>query len=619
MCGISAVVTRETKSDLLSIAMHMNSLIEHRGPDGFGYYMGPNFALGHRRLAILDLSDAGKQPMEYANKYVITYNGEVYNYVELKNELEKDGYTFHSHTDTEVILAAYDKWGQDCVSRFNGMWAFVLYDKQKNILFCSRDRFGVKPFYFAQIGDKFVCASEIKQFTCLDSWKPRLNRRTAFDFLEYGVFDHTQETLFEQVYQLRGGHSLVYELKRHTHSVTKWYDLERSAKVRQIDMDTAVEMFRDLITDSIRLRLRSDVKVGSCLSGGLDSSTIVCIANELLRQQGAHDKQETVSSCFDERDFDERQYIDEVIKKTQATSHRVFPKFSDLPLILDKLTWHQDEPFGSTSFFAQWHVFRTAREKNIIVMLDGQGADEALAGYYPFFSPFLANLVSTFQLTKFLKEIWSLRKLHGNATKGAITAALKLLLPKSFGSVKRAVFGWKASDLFDFAPEREEASVLMEKHVGIHDFSLVLLLYSSLPMLLHYEDRNSMAHSVESRVPFLDYRLLEFIVGLPEDQKIRNGKTKFILRESMKNILPEKISNRHDKLGFVTPEKIWLRNEKDWFCNELRETIDVSKGLVNKKILSYVDAVNSGMRPFDFTLWRTLSFGRWMKAFSVTI
>jgi asparagine synthase (glutamine-hydrolysing) len=619
MCGITAIVSTETISNLSNVLFKMNDSITHRGPDGFGYYYGPNFAFGHRRLAILDLSAAGKQPMEYLNKYVIVYNGEIYNYVELKNELEKDGHKFRSHTDTEVILASYDRWGIDCVSHFNGMWAFVLFDKIKNILFCSRDRFGIKPFYFVKIGNRFVCASEIKQFTCLEGWEARLNRRTAFDFLEYGIFDHTYETLFDGVFQLRGGHSLIYDLKNHTYDIKKWYDLEKAAKERQIDIEAAASMFQDLMTDSIKLRLRSDVKVGSCLSGGLDSSTIVCIANDLLRRQGAHDKQETVSSCFNEKRFDEQEYIDEVIKKTNAVSHRTYPQFGELIRNIDKMIWHQDEPFGSTSIFAQWEVFRTAKEKGIIVMLDGQGADELLAGYTPFFEPFFGNFIRTRHFREFLFELKSFKNLHKHSNLHVANTLLKALIPMRLLRYKHLIFRKKTPNWLNTHNLPRNDNVITKKRVNIRDFSLTQIIHTSLPMLLHYEDRNSMAHSIESRVPFLDYRLVEFIVGLPDNQKIRDGKTKFILRQAMKGTIPERIRNRYDKMGFVTPEITWLREQRLWFESELKNSIDSSKGIINNNILKYFHNITSEGTITDFVIWRALAFGRWINVYNVSI
>ena len=518
MCGISCIVSQNNSPiDCQSISA-MNDAILHRGPDGVGYFFGSNFAFGHRRLAILDLSPAGHQPMEYLGRYVICFNGEVYNYLELHEELKKAGFVFHSMCDTEVILAAYAKWGEDCVSHFNGMWAFTLFDKTRNVLFCSRDRFGVKPFYYSLVGNNFACASEIKQFTALDGWKASLNQPRAHDFLVYGIFDHTEETLFDGVFQLRGGHNLVYDLNGHDFEIKRWYDLEKkSSLLQQIDFPAAVVMFRGLLEDSVRLRLRSDVKVGSCLSGGLDSSSIVCIANDLLRRQNAHEKQETISSCFSNKLYDEQQYIDEVIKKTEAVSHRVYPQFEELPRVLDRLIWHQDEPFGSTSMFAQWNVFECARENGLIVMLDGQGADEELAGYHSFYRPFFQHLWHTLQWKKLAHEIYSCKRLHKSSLSQSIKDLAYTVLPlNALCFLKNGARKKSVSKYFSFLPDALTVQCL-EKHTSLNRFSCSQLLNTNLPMLLHYEDRNSMAHSIESRVPFLDYRLVEFALSLKDD------------------------------------------------------------------------------------------------------
>lgn len=307
MCGIAGIISRN-KNDLYYIEKMCETVV-HRGPDGFGYYYDDNFAFGHRKLAIIDLSDHGKQPMEYFDKYVITYNGEIYNYIELRDELKDKGYTFRSDCDTEVIMGAYDCWGEACLDKFNGMWAFAIYNKENGTIFCARDRFGIKPFYYTLLNDKFIFASEIKEFTVFNDWKSAANKKRLLDFLVQSVFDHTNETFFEGVYQLRGGEKLIYDLKTYTYTISRWYSLEWKRTKNNLSFDEAVEKFREIFTDSVRLRLRSDVKVGSCLSGGLDSSSIVCVANRILRERSDEIKQETVSSCFDTKNLTSRNIL----------------------------------------------------------------------------------------------------------------------------------------------------------------------------------------------------------------------------------------------------------------------------------------------------------------------
>lgn len=592
----------------------MNTIIAHRGPDDEGFFLGNNFALGHRRLSIIDLSKAGHQPMIYIDKYTITYNGEIYNYRELKDELKKDGYQFKSKTDTEVILAAYDKWGTDCVEHFNGMWAFTIYHKEKNIIFCSRDRFGIKPFYYTLIGNKFCLASEIKQFTTVEGWRAEMNESRVWDFIAYGVFDHTNETLFKNVYQLRGGHNLIYNLTGHSFTIQKWYDLTDNVKSDDISFHKAKTRFLELFTDSIRLRLRSDVKVGSCLSGGLDSSSIVTLMNHFLKEQGSPDIQETVSSCFDIKQFDEQEYIDEITEHTGVVSHKIFPQFDNLFTNIDKIIWHQDEPFNSTSIFAQWHIFQEAKKHQLTVMLDGQGADEELAGYHNYFGSYFAYLIKNGKIKKLFKEIYYCRKLHDYSFLFVFIKIIKNFISESFflkaynKTLPRFLF--RKNNHSRYKPPQCSS---------IREFSLSQISETNLPMLLHYEDRNSMASSVESRVPFLDYRLVEFIVSLPEEFKIKDGMTKWIFRESLRNILPKKIINRYDKMGFVTPETFWMRENIDIFKNEFFSACKGLSQFVNiHKAESFIDSYSFDDDMTNSTIWRIVCLGRWLKVFCVT-
>lgn len=620
MCGISGIITKNGSPVDHSIIQSMNDLVAHRGPDGEGLYIESAVALGHRRLAIIDLTEHGHQPMRYGDRYTIVYNGEVYNYLELREELLTAGYRFTTGTDTEVILASYARWGSDCVHRFNGMWAFALYDAEKKIIFCSRDRFGIKPFYYYEDETRFAFASEIKQFTVLEGWAPRLNRPRALDFLVHGIFDHTDQTLFEGVRQLPGGFNLVYALAGNSYSIGRWYNLRLRKKRDNTDYSLAKEQFRDLFVDSIKLRLRSDVKVGSCLSGGLDSSAIVCVVNDLLRENDAHGKQETVSSCFTDKRYDEQEFIDAVIGRTGAVSHRVFPDYGDLFAELDRIVWHQDEPFGSTSIFAQWSVFKTAREKGIVVMLDGQGADEQLAGYhYTFYGAFFKRMLMHLQWWRLVREMASFRALHGYSSVYLLKVIAGALLPSWTVRFLKKIIGSKRPSLVASGKPWVLETSWKTPPGDIAEESLNELLYTSLPMLLHYEDRDSMAHSVESRVPFLDYRLVEFLMKLPDHYKIREGKTKYILREALKDDMPGKIITRYDKMGFVTPEEAWLRENSADFRKELEQTVDMAKGLINTRILNIFDEVVKGNHSFDFIIWRYIVFGRWLRVFKIVI
>jgi asparagine synthase (glutamine-hydrolysing) len=615
MCGICGIINTSNQAVESITIKGMNDLVEYRGPDDEGYFLGENFAFGHRRLAIIDLSADGHQPMTYRGRYTIIYNGEVYNYLELKSELGKEGYGFNSKTDTEVIMAAYDKWSTDCVEKFNGMWAFAIYDHENKTIFCSRDRFGIKPIYYSKIGNLFCFASEIKQFTAINGWTPTANKARVYDFLKYGIFDHTDETLFNNVFQLRGGQNLIYNLTDHSHSVLQWYDLKNNVRHLNINTENAMTQYQNLFSDSVRLRLRSDVKVGSCLSGGLDSSSIVCTMNQVLKNKGTEEFQETVSSCFDIKKYDEQEYIDEVIQHTGVVSHKVFPQLNNLFLEIDKIIWHQDEPFGSSSIYAQWHVFKKAKQKKLTVMLDGQGADEQLAGYFNFYGAYFTYLLSRGKFFKLLHELIHFKKKNNYS----FYFILKNLLFKITAWLKLKPLSFSEKNNFLLDKHKTNQYVPSQK-ISIREKSFEQIITTSLPMLLHYEDRDSMAHSIESRVPFLDYRLVEFTLSLPEEFKIKNGATKWILRNSLKDIIPRKISTRYDKMGFVTPEALWLKENNVLFRNEFLNASRTLHSFIDyEKAQKYFDEQSPDNFTIGSIIWRVICLGRWVNVFGVEL
>jgi asparagine synthase (glutamine-hydrolysing) len=629
MCGIAGIISKDTISPKSEIAA-MTDIIRHRGPDGFGYYYGGNFSLGHRRLSIIDLTHHGDQPMKYMDRYVITYNGEVYNYLELRSDLETQGYSFQTETDTEVIMAAYDHWGKDCLYHFNGMWSFALFDKDKNEIFCARDRYGVKPFYYTQIMDKFAFASEIKQFTVINGWKARINKSRLFDFLTLdGLHDHTNETLFRDVYQLQGGEYLEYNLKDQSYSISKWYKLPGLSYSNNHNFEAATLKFNKLFVDGIKLRLRSDVKVGSCLSGGLDSSSIVCIMNDILKEAGSNVKQETVSACFPNTKVDEQRYINEVVIRTGVTNHKVFPSFIDLFPKLDKIIWHQDEPFGSTSIYSQWCVYEEAKNQGIIVMLDGQGADEYLAGYSSYHHIYFRELLMKGKLFKLWRSLRNYRqKYHDyyyNPYHALTHAVLTRIFPENSRLLsvikklrKRKVHNFLKINAFH--DDRDNAYSKQEIQT-IRELSINELQFASLPKLLHHQDRDSMAHSVESRVPFLDYRLVEFVLNMPSDFKVNNAVTKFILRSSMRRIVPDNIIDRYDKLGFATPQDDWVMENILFFKQEVEEACDKLQNYINKNQImnSFESSVSTGKAIDTRMLWRLICLNRWVKIYKVII
>jgi asparagine synthase (glutamine-hydrolysing) len=460
MCGLTVLISRNLSLDVL---INATRLIRHRGPDDEGFLLANKnsanwFAgqesnrrtlnnapgienisnsdclvgLGHRRLAIIDTTIAGCQPMTDRSRRVwIVFNGEIYNYRELATELQKN-FEFRTQTDTEILLAAYLQWGEAMLNHLNGMFAFVIYDHQKQNLFFARDRFGIKPLYFwcSSQGDWLV-ASEIKQFSAHPEWKPSVNGQSAYDYLNWGLIDHSSETMFKDVYQLSPGNMLSIKINNLLRlssfeqlPIHQWYSLKPQEVDGELKETTA--RFKTILEDSIRLRLRSDVPVGSCLSGGLDSSSIVCLVSRILQGRG---EQKTFTACSLEKRFDERHWAEMVSKHAKTDAKYTYPELIDLLKFTPKITWHQDEPFGSTSIYAQWRVFALASQHKVKVMLDGQGADEQLAGYHDFLWIYLAELATKGDLTNWWIETNAIKKLHGYGRGLALAATLGYSLP----------------------------------------------------------------------------------------------------------------------------------------------------------------------------------------------
>ncbi|MGO8988913.1 MAG: asparagine synthase (glutamine-hydrolyzing) [bacterium] len=639
MCGIFGFLDFQNRGGNAQILRAMSHSIAHRGPDDYGYVffdllgnqqmVGSQqlpeqedfnqfngiLVLGHRRLAIIDLTEAGHQPMSNESKRIwITYNGEIYNYKELTEELKGKGHLFKSCTDTEVILHAYEEWGIECLPRFNGMWAFALWDMDRKRLFCARDRFGIKPFYYWFNGMKFILASEIKAIL-QDPFVPRAaNNDRVYDYLCYGYLDHTEDTFFQGIYQLRGGHYLTLELLGANDfqlDIRPYWDLiPKECELK----DDFKERFYELLEDSVRLHMRSDVPVGTCLSGGIDSSSIVSLAKNFL----GSNLHKTFSSCFDDKEYDEREYINKVVELTDSEPHYVFPKPDLLFREIEDLIWHQDEPFGSTSIYAQWNVFKLAKSNQVKVILDGQGADELLAGYHPYFGFYLSELAKTFRFQKFIEEYKKVRSLHHYSHSWIIGHLMLCLSPLPWSRVIRnqvLLYKNKWLNACDYSTREIE---FQQKYKNIlFDRLYQSLMYLTLPGLLHYEDRNSMAHSIEARVPFLDYRLVEFVFSLPMDQIIRNGTTKVILREAMKGVIPETVRTRLDKIGFVTPENIWFRGAlKDHiteiiFSRSFEERGYFNIGETRRTFMDYLEGKRGAVCP----IWRWVNLELWFRKF----
>jgi len=604
MCGISGIINKNfALVDEEEIRL-MNRRIAHRGPDGEGVFIGGHFALGHRRLSIIDLSAAADQPMEYAGQYWIVYNGEVYNYIELRDELMAAGYVFRTRSDTEVILAAYDKWGPDCVRRFNGMWAFALLDKERNRLFCSRDRFGVKPFYYLDCDDRFVFGSEIKQLLPFLSQR-KTNMKVLLDYLVLGYEDHTNETFFAGISKLNAGHNLIYDLSVNRCLVTQYYSLEPNEEMRTADEETAVARYLEKLTNAVQLRLRSDVRVGTCLSGGLDSSAVVSLASRFYTGEGRFI---AVHAKSDSPKCDESPYARQVAERCSLDLHFVEPWQNDFVRHIDEIVHTMEEPFIGPSVFLQYMVMKRARELDCRVMLDGQGGDETLLGYERYYVAYLL-------ITGWMR---SLKKLKA-AAENSRCSVRDLLFQSIYFRSAHAMW-WRNQRRNRFIHRKHldmiDRSLLERVACGYRDIFLLqknALFCSPLPSLLRYADKNSMCHSVEVRLPFLDYRALECALSVADVFKMKDGWTKYILRKAMDSCggLPKEIVWRKNKLGFEIADSVWSGHVSECLPGLIQNS-QILTELLSAKPLNCT-GLDSRQK------WRLYNIAKWEEAFDVSV
>ncbi len=620
MCGISVIIAKKNEPRLNEIVQKMNDKIIHRGPDAQGYFYDEMFAFGHRRLKIIDLSDDAAQPMKFEN-LVINYNGEVYNYIELREELIASGYSFKSQSDTEVVLKAYHAWGIDSFRKFNGMWAFSIFNSDtREIIFC-RDHFGIKPLQYYISDNFFAAASEIKQFFVVPDFQAFLNMPVALDFLYNGLLNTSEETFFRNVKELRGGYYLKYSLKKHTYDIQKWYNFKPEKLQPGTTYESATKKVHNLLTESINIRCRSDVKLGSCLSGGIDSSAMVCILHD-EKIKGFH--AETITSCYVDKNYDEQKFSDLVSQKTGFRSLKVFPSLdSFLENDAEKIIYHQDQPIPSASHFSEFSVFKTAKENGLTVMLDGQGSDEYFGGYGEFFTVYLFELLKRGKLLKIFK-LMKIKALQSSKPFYLVFRSFTVFLfEQRFKAFLNRILGkFEFPDSFFQANTKKKYHSIFEKKLKKHKSFIHLsadeTFTTSIPYQLHSEDRNSMMFSVESRLPYLDFNLMEYGISLPTEFKIKNGIHKSVLRDAVDSLPPE-IKNRKDKMGFVAPEAPWFLENAKKIQPEITEAIKIFNGIFDESLISYFDktVVNEKKyHPFFFRLW---SFYKWYKIFNVKL
>jgi len=651
MCGIAGIIALNNNSeDLVGQARLMNTSIRHRGPDGEGYLLLqadneiPAFGkdtpesisnstilhkplqalesiqnlkgiLAHRRLSIIDITATGHQPLCNTSKTLwIIFNGEIYNYIELREELSKLGHKFHTSSDTEVILAAYSEWGYGCVNRFNGMWAFAIYDKNKKQLFASRDRFGVKPFYYCKNENVFAFASEQKALLAAGIVDFKPNEKAVFDYWLFAAMEEEEEGMFKEIYELFPSHSLTLNLE--TGELKKWryHTLPYSNKYSDTNFNLAEssEKIQSLFLDSVKLRLRSDVEVASCLSGGLDSSSIVSAIYKLTGK-GLN----TFTTAFNDKGIDESHWAKIVSEHTHSNAKYTYPTSTELLKDLYDLIYCQDIPIWSTSTYAQFRVMRLIHENGIKVVLDGQGGDELFGGYGSYYFYYLSDVLKHKGASAFIKD--------ANHTGFFKRYFSQLFIKKYLGSLP---LSQQLNVHLKIHPElkylnrdflqRNIQRVRREKdNYTLNDALNKDFNNTLLKCYLKCEDRCSMWHSVESRTPFSDdINLIEYVFSLPSSVKIVDGELKSLMRKAMRGITPDAILNRQDKKGYMTPNGQWIAEIR----NDVRHSFEnpaLAEYLDTKSILKDYEALfNQPNKPDDGRIFKLIAFAKWFEIFS---
>ncbi len=654
MCGIAGIININNREHLAGEITGMTNLLKHRGPDdeGFVFFDSGDIvtaggkdtppdvwqlrygyapvkqaaevtghytaALGFRRLSVLDISAAGHQPMCTPDRKLwVVFNGEIYNHPEIRENLRSKGYTFRTSSDTEVLLAAYMEWGEQCLERFNGMWAFAIYDTEKKILFGARDRFGVKPLYYYFDHQTFAFASEQKALAGSAFCHTGINNQMVFDYFASNNIESREEGFFRNIIEVMP--SCAFRFSIETRLLQKWeyYKLPYNDQPEQFDdakFAMHKEKTRELIFNAINLRLRSDVPAGSCLSGGLDSSAIVCTVNELMKANSilsVGSRQKTFTAAFHDKRYDESMWAEMVAQKTGAEWFRVTPEPGQLLEELETLIYCQDTPIWNTSTFAQFKVMELAKQNGVKVLLDGQGGDELFAGYRHYHYAYVAELTGKYDKSVFreinhtghpVQDLAFLLKCHLKKK-----FPIMNLLPPEAGYLNRELIS-----LYGNVPYTRNKITAPLNRILYDEFNR-----SYLKGYLKCEDRCSMWFSIEARTPFSDdLPLIEYIFSLPACYKIHHGVNKFLLRESMRGLLPEAVASRKDKLGYATPHNQWIAEIKNdlrnYFSSDLNDFLDTGK------ILSDYDLLfNRREKKEKHNLFKLISFAVWKKVFRV--
>ncbi len=582
--------------------------IAHRGPEATNVYVDDIVALGHNRLKIIDLSDSANQPFIFED-IVLVFNGEIYNYIEIKAELVKKGFSFRTQSDTEVICAAYKQWGEACVKHFMGMWAFALWDKTKRKLFCSRDRFGIKPFYYIAFGEGFYFGSEYKALKEVPVFKRDLNIEQFNRGLQLSWAVYKDETYYTMLKSLLPAHNLVWANGKFT--ISKYWDIDFSQPLSKLGWEEKKGKFYNLFKDSVALHSRSDVQNGTCLSGGLDSSAIASMYSTLCPESKIKS-----FSVYYENDVDERPFVYEVVKKyPNIQPHYFSPTMQQVQDNFDRVAYHSDVPLLGSSFISQYFLMQLAKNEGVTVALDGQGSDEYLGGYLHSFYRLIGQDFRSFKFRKGMRlldahvqmENFSRQKRNDILKKSAFCAVSdeNRIYNMEYRPLNKFMVGDGGEDI-DFAKVTDDK---------FNNFLYQLLMNSTLQTLLHYEDRNSMAFSLESRVPFLDHRLVEFAFTLARQDRINDkAETKYILREALRPVLPKAIAERKDKKGFVTPGEVqWLNGPLKFLLDIDYEKFDWLRADKLKEVVEQYKKGDTSKAKF---VWRLACADYWLKKFN---
>lgn len=627
MCGINGILrfNGDGAESLQQQIEAMNTAIAHRGPDGEGTFVRPGIALGHRRLAILDLSEAGSQPMHSADgSLTLVFNGEIYNYLELTRELQVKGYVFKSHSDTEVILHAYREWGQDCVLRFNGMWAFALWDAAQQKLFASRDRLGVKPFFYLRSDEQFIFSSEISGIRAVNPVR-EANLGKLHDYLAYGYRTNNGETFFKGIFELKPGHTMTYQGGQI--SFKRFWDIKEVKPEQALPAPgKRVAAYADLLRDAVRLRFRSDVPVALLQSGGIDSSVICTIVNdEIASHRLGVETVTAFTATHPGHAFDESGPVRELMKTCpHIRSVELSPDGDTLAADFSDYVNAMQEPMGSAASYAHWRLMQEVRQQGIKVVINGQGADEALAGYGQYIRGYrLLDLLQT-RVGAALAEAKAIRRQMPWGYASLVAQTFKAMLGRRAASRIRARYIERSFSVLTDDFKQAQQDYLPDLGMAWDGKNLDRHLRSQLQdyglnQILNYEDQSAMSQGIEIRSPFVDYRLMEYAFALPDEAKFSGGTTKKILRQGFSERVPDSIINSKIKLGFTIPFADWM--QRPALQALVRKLVD-SPSFKSRKIwdanrlaavLIDPKAVASG-----FPVWRFLMVALWLDEYGIS-